>query len=168
MKPNQFTQLLITFSALLVFAVSCNTAPTQADKKSTAQSETPEYFQLRPELEKSYGYSHAVRIGDDLKISGAVSMDSAGNLTAKGDLKQQMINCYGDLDKVLKHYGYSWDDVVVENILTTNMPEFEKQSAYRNTIYKKQFPTGSWFGVKELALPGQLIEIELEAHKVHE
>ena len=93
-------------------------------------------------------------------------MDEKGNLTAKGDLEQQMKNCYADLDKILKHYGYSWDDVVVENILTTNMPEFVNQSAYRNTIYKKQFPTGSWFGVKELALPGQLIEIELEAYKV--
>lgn len=167
METSQFGQLLITFTVLLLFAVSCNTVPNKADEKTTAQSDKPEYFLLRPEVEKAYGYSHAVRIGDDLKISGAVSMDDSGNLTAKGDLKQQMINCYGDLDKVLKHYGYTWDDVVVENILTTNMPEFEKQSAYRNTIYKKQFPTGSWFGVKELALPGQLIEIELEAYKTH-
>ncbi len=161
------SQLLTTLAILLISAVGCNTESTKSAEKSTAHSEAPEYFLLRPGVEKSYGYSHAVRIGDDLKISGAVSMDSAGNLTAKGDLKQQMINCYGDLDKVLKHYGYTWNDVVVENILTTNMAEFEKQSAYRNTIYKKQFPTGSWFGVKELALPGQLIEIELEAYKVH-
>lgn len=65
----------------------------------------------------------------------------------------------------MKHYGCTFDDVVVENILTTNMPEFLKASAYRNTIYKKQFPTGSWFGVKELALPELMIEIELEVHK---
>lgn len=167
MKANRFTPLLSASLALLLFTGSCNTASNKADEKTTMQSDTPEYFLLRPDLEKASGYSHAVRIGNELKISGAVSMDSAGNLTAKGDLKQQMINCYGDLDKVLKHYGYTWDEVVVENILTTNMPEFAKQSAYRNTIYKKQFPTGSWFGVKELALPGQLIEIELEAYKVH-
>ena len=40
----------------------------------------PDYFLLRPEVEKSYGYSHAVKIGDDIKISGAVSMDDEGNL----------------------------------------------------------------------------------------
>jgi enamine deaminase RidA (YjgF/YER057c/UK114 family) len=45
------------------------------------------------------------------------------------------------------------------------MPEFLKQSGYRNTIYTKQFPTGSWLGVKELALPEFMIEIELEVHK---
>ncbi|MBC7887130.1 MAG: RidA family protein [Ferruginibacter sp.] len=130
-----------------------------------APIEIPEYFNLRPETEKAYGYSHAVKIGNDIKVSGAVSMDDAGVPTAKGDLLQQMKNCYSDLDKVLKHYGCSFDDVVVENILTTNMPEFLKQSAYRNEIYKKQFPTGSWLGVKELALPEFMIEIELEVHK---
>jgi enamine deaminase RidA (YjgF/YER057c/UK114 family) len=40
-----------------------------------------------------------------------------------------------------------------------------KISAYRNTIYTKQFPTGSWLGVKELGLPEFLIEIQLEVHK---
>jgi enamine deaminase RidA (YjgF/YER057c/UK114 family) len=45
------------------------------------------------------------------------------------------------------------------------MPEFLNQSAYRNTIYTKQFPTGSWLGVKELALPEFMIEIELEVYK---
>jgi enamine deaminase RidA (YjgF/YER057c/UK114 family) len=92
-------------------------------------------------------------------------MDDAGNPTAKGDLLQQMKNCYADLDKVLKHYGCTFDDVVVENVLTTNMPEFLKQSGYRSSIYTKQFPTGSWLGVKELALPEFMIEIELEVHK---
>ncbi len=43
--------------------------------------------------------------------------------------------------------------------------KFAKESAYRNTIYKKQFPTGSWLEVKGLALPEFLVEIELEVHK---
>lgn len=132
------------------------------DKK---QTESPEFFNLRPEIEKAYGYSHAVRIGNDIKISGAVSMDDEGNPTAVGDFEQQMKNCYSDLGKVLKHYGCTFDDVVVENIFATNMPEFLKHAAYRGSIYTKQFPAGSWLGVKELALPEFLIEIELEVYK---
>ena len=118
-------------------------AATTASAATTVLPETPDYFNLRPEAEKAYGYSHAVKIGNDIKISGAVSMDDKGVPTAKGNLQQQMKNCYADLDKILKHYGCTFADVVVENILTTNMPEFLKQSAYRNEIYKKQFPTGS-------------------------
>jgi enamine deaminase RidA (YjgF/YER057c/UK114 family) len=94
-----------------------------------------------------------VKIGDDLKISGAVSMDDAGNLVGAGNMDQQMKNCYSDLEKILKHYGYTFDDVVAENVYTTNMAEFIKYSTYRNTIYKKQFPTGTWLEVKGLALP---------------
>ena len=91
-------------------------------------------------------------------------MDQTGSPTAIGDMKQQMINCYNDLKKILDHYGSSFEDVVVENIFTTNMPAFLEVSSYRNEIYKNNFPTGSWLGVNELALPGFLIEIELEVH----
>ena len=125
----------------------------------------PEYFLLRPEVEKAYGYAHAVKIGDDIKISGAVSMDDEGNPTAVGDLEQQMKNAYSDLDKVLKHYGCTFDDVIVENVYTTNMEKFLEAASYRNSIYTKQFPTGTWIEVKGLALPGFMIEIELEAHR---
>ncbi|MBL8006869.1 MAG: RidA family protein [Ignavibacteria bacterium] len=155
-KLLNMSDLLKILSVVIFLSISLNVS---------AQSETPEYFNLRPDAEKSYGYSHAVRIGDDLLISGAVSMDDAGNPVAEGDLEQQMKNCYGDLEKVLKNYGFTFDDVVVENIYTTNMAEFIKQSGFRNSIYRKNFPTGTWLEVKGLALPGFMIEIELEAHK---
>ena len=167
-SAGQLTSL-ITFVLLLFTTQGCNQAPqeikTETTKPATTQAEAPEYFSLRPEVEKQYGYTHAVKIGDDLKISGAVSMDEKGNLVAAGNLEQQMKNCYGDLEKILKHYGYTFDDVVVENVFTTNMAGFIKVSTYRNSIYKKQSPTGTWLEVKGLALPGQLIEIDMEAHK---
>lgn len=125
----------------------------------------PEYFLLRPEVEKAYGYTHAIRIGDDIKISGAVSMDDEGNPTAVGDLEQQMKNAYADLDKVLKHFGYTFDDVVVEKIFTTDMAKFLEVASYRGSIYGERFPTGTWLEVKGLALPEFMIEIELEAHR---
>ena len=130
-----------------------------------AVQEAPEYFLLRPEVEKAYGYTHAVKIGNDIKISGAVSMDDQGNPTAVGDLEQQMKNAYSDLGKVLEHFGYTFDDVIVENIFTTDMAGFLEVAAYRGSIYTERFPTGSWLEVKGLALPEFLIEIELEAHR---
>jgi 2-iminobutanoate/2-iminopropanoate deaminase len=157
-------RLLAVITVLIIASQSCKEKTVEV-KETVITKEVPEYFLLRPEVEKAYGYSHAVRIGDDLKISGAVSMDDAGNLTAAGNMEQQMKNCYGDLEKILKHYGYTFDDVVVENVFTTDMAEFIRVAGYRNTIYKKQFPTGTWLEVKGLALQGQLIEIDMEAHK---
>ncbi|MGB5553030.1 MAG: RidA family protein [Flavobacteriaceae bacterium] len=147
---------------------SCKEQPIKESIEQTeiiVEKEIPEYFLLRPEVEKAYGYSHAVKIGNDIKISGAVSMDDEGNPTAIGDLEQQMKNCYSDLEKVLNHFGCTFEDVIVENVFTTDMPKFLEVSGYRNEIYKNKFPTGSWLGVKELALPELMIEIELEVHK---
>ena len=165
-KHTNYLFIAMPLIAMVFFLASCTSSDKPATEKADAggAKDSLEYFSLRPSLEKMYGYTHAVKIGDDIKISGAVSMDSSGNLLAKGNMEQQMKNCYADLEIILKHYGCTFDDVVVENILTTDMQEFIRVSGYRNSIYKKQFPTGSWKGVKELALVDQLIEIEMEAH----
>ncbi len=163
--------LLFTVTMLTVMSIinGCNNAEksgtTTVYDIPVAKVDSPEYFNLRPKLEKEYGYTHAVKIGDDLKISGAVSMNDSGIIVGPGNMELQMKNCYSDLEKILQHYGYTFDDVVAENIYTTSMADFIKVSGYRNSIYKKQFPTGTWLEVKGLAVSGQLIEIDMEAHK---
>ncbi|PWK17753.1 RidA family protein [Xanthomarina spongicola] len=171
MKKATFLNLAVLTLIITATLVSCKEETKTETPQPEPQpivvevDETPDYFQLRPEVEKAYGYSHAVKIGNDIKISGAVSMDDEGNPTAVGNLEQQMKNCYADLDKILKHYGCTFDDVVKEDVFTTNMPKFLEVAGYRAEIYKNQFPTGTWLGVKELAIPEFLIEIELEVHK---
>ena len=153
-----------TFLTLItILIVSCTQTNNKANSENNCDSD-PEYFFLRPEVEKAYGYSHAVKICNQIKISGAVSMDNEGSPTAIGNLEQQMKNCYSDLQKILEHFNSSFEDVVVENIFTTDMGKFLEVASYRNDIYGDRFPTGSWLGVKELALPEFMIEIELEVH----
>ncbi|HIB48324.1 MAG TPA: RidA family protein [Flavobacteriaceae bacterium] len=168
---------IITKTCMLLVLAMAITSCNQPEKKITETkteetateaevvSETPEYYMLRPEVEKAYGYTHAVKIGNAIKISGAVSMDNEGNPTAVGNLEQQMKNCYADLEKILAHYGCTFDDVVKEDVFTTDMAKFLEVAGYRTDIYKNQFPTGTWLGVKELAIPEFMIEIELEVHK---
>lgn len=150
-------------SAVIIAAAlySCN---QEIPKKEAPKTEArPEYFLLRPELEKMYGYTQAVKVGNIVKVGGVISIDDKGNLTGKGDYGQQMTNVYASLEKVLKHYGCTFDDVILENIYTTSMAELQKNAAYRQKIYTHHFPTGSWIGVKELGLPDAMIEIEIEA-----
>ena len=165
-KSTLFTSIILLGLSILTSCNNAGTSKANSDEEVKATpSDTAEYFNLRPKLEKDYGYSHAVRIGNDLKISGAVSMDDSGTIVAPGNMEQQMKNCYSDLEKILKHYGYTYDDVVAENIYTTSMDDFLKAASFRNSIYKKQFPTGTWLEVKGLAVKNQLIEIDMEAHK---
>ena len=117
----------------VILFLSC-TQPIKSEKSSIECNQDPEYFLLRPEVENTFGYSHAVKICNQIKISGAVSMDDSAKPTAIGDMEQQMINCYADLKKILNHYNASFDDVVVENIFTTDMNSFLEVSSYRNKM----------------------------------
>lgn len=163
------TKTILSIFLLIFILTSCNQKPPESQQVvaevPTNAPEKPEYFLLRPEVEKAFGYSHAVKIGNSIKISGAVSMDDEGNPTAIGDMGQQMKNCYADLEKILTHYGCTFDDVVKEDIFTTDMAKFLEVAGYRAEIYKNHFPTGTWLEVKGLAIPEFLIEIELEVHK---
>ena len=162
---KNITLALSTFIAVACLSGCSKPASEELVVIQEATSEVPEYFLLRPEVENAYGYAHAVKIGNTIKVSGAVSMDDQGNPTAVGDLEQQMKNDYADLEKVLAHFGYTFDDVVAENIYTTDMAGFLEVAGYRNSIYTNHFPTGTWLEVKGLALPEFMIEIEIEAHK---
>lgn len=82
---------LFSIVLAVVVVAACNEAKQSKPAEVVVAEKgggAPEFFQLRPELEKVYGYTHAVKIGNDIKISGAVSMDDKGNPTAKGDLQQ--------------------------------------------------------------------------------
>ena len=69
--------------ALCILTLPGCSSPTNIDVRAqkndiVLSSDEPEYFLLRPEVEKAFGYAHAVKIGNHLKISGAVSMDDDG------------------------------------------------------------------------------------------
>lgn len=78
---------LISIISLLVIGQLMYSSCNQVENKKTMaapepgsnKSEKPVFFNLRPQLEKEYGYTHAAKIGNDLKISGAVSMNDSGS-----------------------------------------------------------------------------------------
>jgi len=159
----------LTAVIILLTTGGCNQQNDMKSKTETRNKtearvlEKPDYFLLRPELEKMYGYTQAVRVGNLVKIGGVVSIDDKGKPLGKDDFLKQMKNCYRSIDAILKNYGCTFDDVTVENLYSTNMAELQKNAAYRHKIYKNHFPTGSWIGVKELGLPEMMLEIEIEA-----
>lgn len=55
-------------------------------------------------------------------------MNDSGIIVDTGNMEQQMKNCYSDLEKILKHYGYTYDDVVAENVTP---PIWHRSSGYQ-------------------------------------
>ncbi|WP_108803750.1 RidA family protein [Aquimarina sp. Aq107] len=158
---------IITLLAITLLAIGSAIAQNKNDKYMKNKTEKIEYFQLRSkEVENGFGYSFAIKTGNKIKASGAVSMDALGKPTAVGDYTQQMKNCYADIQKMLEHYDCTFDDIIVENIYTTDMKLFMENLEYRKSLYKKNhYPKSTWLGVTELALPEFMIEIEVEVFK---
>ncbi len=77
------------FAGSLLFMSCDNTNTTKTTATEPSASKAPEYFNQRPKLEREYGYTHAVRIADDLKISGAVSMNDSGVIVVPGNMNSK-------------------------------------------------------------------------------
>ena len=66
-RSNQLTLMLLLFSITFVVQ-SCKQIEKDVEKEIIVETEKPDYFLLRPEVERAYGYSHAIKIGNDIKI----------------------------------------------------------------------------------------------------
>lgn len=119
-------------------------------------------FHLR-ELEKSYGYAQAVKVGNMLYISGTVSIDDDGTPLAPGDMAGQVRNIYTDINRTLAAHGATLGDMVKEAIFATDIDRFiaegmpERAANYAGHALPA---SSAWIQVARLAHPEFLIEIE--------
>ncbi|HYO58036.1 Rid family detoxifying hydrolase [Archangium sp.] len=107
-------------------------------------------------------FSHAVRDGDRVYLSGQVGQDpSTGKLVA-GDVAAQTQQVFENIATVLADAGSSMDDVVKVNVYLVDLADF----AAMNGVYEKQFaqPYPARTTVAVAALPlGARVEIEVVA-----
>jgi 2-iminobutanoate/2-iminopropanoate deaminase len=109
-------------------------------------------------------YSHAVRAGELVYLSGQTPLDPATGDLATGGIDEQARQCFRNLFHVLAAAGLGPDDVVKANVFLTDMADF----AAMNEVYARQFaspyPARTTIGVASLPL-GARIEIELIARR---
>src|SRR5207253_9697497 len=66
------------------------------------------------------GFTHAVRIGSTLYVSGEVALDSTGRLVGPGDLRAQAAQAFANLATVLRIGGATPADVAKLTIYVGN------------------------------------------------
>src|SRR5439155_1457166 len=66
------------------------------------------------------GFTHAVRIGSTLYVSGEVALDSTGRLVGPGDLRAQAAQAFANLATVLRIGGATPADVAKLTIYVVN------------------------------------------------
>ena len=103
----------------------------------------------------SAGYVQVIKVDNVLYISGAVARD----VTPEG-----ITRVYQSLDRSLKSFGATFQNVVKENLYTTDMEAMKKYNDARKVFYKGDFPAATWMGVSRLFMADAKLEVELVAH----
>lgn len=118
----------------------------------------------RHDLEKAVGFSQAVVSGKYLFLSGAVSMNAAGECIGPGDMSKQIETIYGDIGRILVDHGISYENVVRETIYTTDLKALFANTAVRLKFFDRvATPAATWVQVAALYAPEYLLEVEITA-----
>ena len=109
----------------------------------------------RGDQDTSAGYAQAVKVGNVIYISGTVARDVS---------PEGIKRVYQGLENTLKHYGASFQNVVKENLYTTDIEAMKQHNAVRKAFYKGDFPAATWVQISRLYMADAKLEIELVAY----
>jgi 2-iminobutanoate/2-iminopropanoate deaminase len=106
-------------------------------------------------------YSHAVRAGDFLFVTGQLAEDPKSGEVQKGAIAEQTQQVMENLKLVLSHAGTGFDRVVMARIFVTDFRYYEAvNQVYSSYCTPDKLPSRTTVGVTALAGFGD-VEIDL-------
>ena len=139
----------VVFFVLCFFLVNTNIAAQNNDIKKEKW-----HWGNALQQDTSAGYVQVVKVENILYISGAVARE----VTPEG-----ITRVYQALERSLKSFGATFQNVVKENLYTTDMEAMKKYNDARKVFYKGDFPAATWMGVARLFMADAKLEVELIA-----
>jgi reactive intermediate/imine deaminase len=116
---------------------------------------------LLPELgEPISHYTHAVRFGDLLFISGCAPVDASLRLVGGDDVGAQAQQVLANLGRVLTAVGLGPGDVLKVTVFLTDIADRARINPARRAFFGDARPASTLVEVSSLAIPGMKIEIE--------
>ncbi|MFN2438987.1 MAG: RidA family protein [Chitinophagaceae bacterium] len=107
------------------------------------------------QVSQGAGYAQAVLVDNILYVSGTV---------ASGDMAAQLKGAYSKIEGTLKAYGATFQNVVKENLYTTDIEAVKSNNEVRKAFYKGDYPATTWVQFSRLFMPQALVEVEVIAH----
>lgn len=116
-----------------------------------------------PELARPSGFTHAVRHGDSVHLSGQTAMDADGTIVA-GGIVEQFRQCLTNLLTALRAAGGQPSDLLSVTIYLTDVPGYQANGREIGRVWRElagtDYPAMAGIGVTALWQPQALVEIQ--------
>lgn len=113
--------------------------------------------------ESKVGYCRAIRIGNQIYVSGTAPVDEAGGVFAPGDAYAQAKRCFQIIQKALQDLGADTNHVVRTRMFVTDMSRWAEFGQAHQEFFGDNPPATTMVEVKSLINPAMLIEVEADA-----
>lgn len=143
--------MLLTVFQLAFLATICS----QNTRLPAGTVEKKKFNWGHGEQDTTAGYAQAVKVDNVIYISGTVARD----VNPEG-----IKRVYENLEKTLQFYGATFQNVVKENLYTTDIEAMKQYNYARKVFYKDDFPAATWIQIPRLYMADAKLEIELIAH----
>jgi enamine deaminase RidA (YjgF/YER057c/UK114 family) len=109
------------------------------------------------------GYSRAVRLGDQVFVTGTTALGPDGKLVGIGDAYAQTVQVLRNIEAVLKRAGAELRHVVLTRIFVTDISRWQEIGRAHNEFFNQIRPCATMVEVRGLIDPDMLVEIEVQA-----
>jgi enamine deaminase RidA (YjgF/YER057c/UK114 family) len=113
--------------------------------------------------EPVFGYSRAVKVGNQIFVSGTVAWGDDGKVTGEGDMYAQTKQAIRNIEKALAQAGASLADVVRTRTFVTDVSRFDEVAKAHGEAFGDIRPAATVVEVKALVDAVMLVEIEADA-----
>ncbi len=115
-------------------------------------------------FEPAFGFSRAVKVGNQVFVSGSTAIQPDGSVAGVGDPYAQAVQALKTIEAALQQAGASMKDVVRTRIFSTNiMDHLDALAKAHSEVFGTIRPASTAVEVSRLAHPDLLIEIEADA-----
>jgi enamine deaminase RidA (YjgF/YER057c/UK114 family) len=109
------------------------------------------------------GYSRAVKMGNQIFVSGTTGTGSDGKVVGLGDPAAQVTQSIKNIEAALIKGGASLKDVVRTRMFVTDIKRWEEYSRAHGAAFKDIRPATTIVQVSALIDPDMMVEMEADA-----
>jgi enamine deaminase RidA (YjgF/YER057c/UK114 family) len=109
------------------------------------------------------GYSRAVKVGNQIFVTGTTATDEEGKVVGAGDAYLQASQALRNIQAVLKRAGAGMHHVVRTRMFVTDISRWEEIGRAHAEFFRDIRPAATMVEVSRLIDPNMLVEIEVDA-----